>query len=228
MRKFILFFLSILMGGVVVSQQAYQFKIDTKTMKQIENTEKGIEPVATPAINKSDIQSERIMPTSDRDANIVTVVPLGTVANPYGWGYAGGQESLIPVNQDLNTIAVMQRMGGDDDPGGYSGDLGYDISFDGGQTWSTMNEFYIASENEGGEYYLDAARYPNAGFVDASLAGKGVEDSYLSYFAPNLWGLNDIWGGYSYGVVKLTDTSYHTKNIYIEQDFYLGVPYEFW
>ncbi|PLX04813.1 MAG: hypothetical protein C0595_01840 [Marinilabiliales bacterium] len=227
MRKFILFTLSILISGIVVSQQAYQFKIDTKTMKEIENPEQGIEPVKAPIITKSDIKSKPITPPADRDANIVTVVSLGTVANAYGWGYAGGQQSLIPVNQDLNTIAVVHRMGGNDDPGGYSGDLGYDVSFDGGLTWSTMNEFYIASENEGGEYFLDAARYPNAGFVDASLAGKGLEDSYFTYFAPNLWGLNDIWGGYSYGVVNLTDTSYHTKNIYIEEDYYLGVPSAF-
>lgn len=223
MRKILFFILSILISGIVVSQQAYQFKIDTKTMKIIDNPEQGIEPLKAPQITKSDIQSKLVTPPADRDANIVTVIPLGTVANAYGWGYAGGQESLIPVNQDLNTIAVVHRMGGDDDPGGYSGDLGYDVSFDGGLTWTTMIEFYIATENDGGEYFTDAARYPNAGILNPTDSDDPA-DSYLTYFAPTLLGSNDIWGAYATGVANFGDTAIHTKTLHEDLDYATGVP----
>lgn len=226
MRKFLLFILSILISGIVVSQKAYQFKIDTKTMKKVENSKQGIEPVKAPLITKSDIQSKPIIPPADRDANIVTIVSLGTVANAYGWGYGGGQESLIPLNQDLNTIAVIHRMGGNDDPGGYSGDLGYDVSFDGGATWTTMIEFYIATENDGGTYYTDAARYPNAGILNPT-GSSNPADSYLTYFAPTLLGSNDIWGGYTSGVANFGDTSVHTKTLYNDLDYAIGTPFGF-
>lgn len=216
--------LAVCIGGLVISQQTYQFRIDTKAETAIENPEVGIEPIKSPHLIKSEINEKIIIPTADRDVNIVTVVPLGTVANAYGWGYAGGQESLIPVNQDLNTIAVIHRMGGDDDPGGYSGDLGYDVSFDGGMTWTTMVEFYIATDNEGGTYFKDAARYPNAGIYDPTGNYTDPADAYLTYFVPILWGSNDIWGGYGTGVASFGDTSVHTKVLHTELDYAVGVP----
>ncbi len=224
MKKTLLLFFAVIFGGIVVSQQAYRFKIDTRTMKKIDNPEQGIEPVQAPLLTKSDIKTERILPPSDRDVDIVNIINLGSVANAYGWGYAGGQESLIPLNQDINTIAVIHRMGGDDDPGGYSGDLGYDVSFDGGLTWTTMIEFYIATENDGGTYYKDAARYPNAGIFDPSLNYTDPADAYLSYFAPILWGNNDIWGSYTTGVASFGDSSVHTKNLYTDLPYRVGVP----
>ena len=224
MKKTLLLLLAVCFGGLVISQQTYQFKMETKAKTAIENPEIGIEPIKSPHLIKSDINEKIITPAADRDVNIVTVVPLGTVANAYGWGYAGGQESLIPLNQDLNTIAVIHRMGGDDDPGGYSGDLGYDVSFDGGMTWETMIEFYIATDNEGGTYYKDAARYPNAGIYDPTGNYTDPADAYLTYFVPILWGSNDIWGGYGTGVASFGDTSVHTKVLHTELDYAVGVP----
>ena len=216
--------MAIFLGGVVISQQTHQFKIDTKDKRVIENAERGIEPIKSPVITKSNIEKDIIIPSPDRDVNIVNIVPIGSVANAYGWGYGGGQESLIPVNQDLNTIAVIHRMGGDDDPGGYSGDLGYDVSFDGGLTWTTMVEFYIASENNGGEYFVDAARYPNAGIFDPTGNYTDPNEAYLTYFAAILYGTNDIWGGYGTGVANFGDTSIHTKTLQVDLDYATGVP----
>lgn len=224
MKKVLLLLIAIFFGGIVISQQTHQFKIDTKDKSIIENREIGIDPIKSPQLTKAEIIKPTIKPIEDRNTNIVTVVSLGTSANAYGWGYGGGQESLIPVNQDINAIAVIHRMGGDDDPEGYSGDMGYDISFDGGMTWSTMNEFYIATENDGGEYYVDAARYPNAGIFDPTGNYTNADDAYLSYFAALLWGTNDIWGAYGTGVVNLGDTSIHTKTMHSELDFATGVP----
>lgn len=224
MKKTLLLLLAVCFGGLVISQQTYQFKIDTRAETAIENPNIGIEPVKSPVLPKSNINKKIITPSVDRDVNIVTIVPLGTVANAYGWGYGGGQESLIPVNQDMNTIAVIHRMGGEDDPGGYSGDLCYDVSFDGGMTWETQIEFYIASENEGGEYFLDAARYPNAGIFDPTGNYTDPAEAYLTYFAPVLYPINDIWGAYTSGVASFGDTSVHTKNLYTELDYAVSVP----
>lgn len=224
MKKTLLVLIAICFSGIVISQQTHKFKIDTKDKSIIENRERGIEPIKSPQLTKAEIINPTIKPSEDRNTNIVTVVSLGTSANAYGWGYGGGQESLIPVNQDINTISVIHRMGGDDDPDGYSGDLGYDVSFDGGMTWSTMNEFYIASENNGGEYYVDAARYPNAGIFDPTGNYTNADDAYLSYYAALLWGTNDIWGAYGTGVVNFGDTSIHTKTIHSELEFATGVP----
>jgi hypothetical protein len=224
MKKLLLFIMAIFLGGIVISQQTHQFKINAKEKSVIKNKERGIEPIKSPVLTKSSKITQSIKPDSDRNTNIVSIVPLGTSANIYGWGYSGGQEALIPLNQDINTIAVIHRMGGDDDIDGYSGDLGYDVSFDAGMTWSTMNEFYIATENNGGEYYVDAARYPNAGIFDPTGNYANSDDAYLSYFAALLWGTNDIWGAYGSGVVNFGDTSIHTKTMHSELDYATGVP----
>jgi len=223
MKKITLLVLAICIGFVAFSQQAYQFKIDTKE-KKAENPELiGVEPVSESAITKTFTEKKKVTAPSDRDINIVSVVDLGTSANIYGYGYGGGQRSLVWADPALNTITNIHRMGGEDDPGGYSGDLGYDISKDGGETWENNIEFYIASENEGGEYYLDAARYPN----HSIFSPPGITDpneAYVAFFGPTLWGTNDIWGGYYYGVASIGDTSYHTKHLPLGDDVYYGVP----
>ncbi|NOY51985.1 MAG: T9SS type A sorting domain-containing protein [Chlorobi bacterium] len=221
MKKILLFALALGMGFSTIAQKAYKFKIDTREQKRIEAPANGIEPVSSAAVTKSEVKS-RIITPSDRDAQVVNIVPIGTAANAYGWGFAGGQESLIPVRPDLNTIAVIHRMGGDEDPGGYSGDLGYDISTDGGLTWKTQTEFWIATENDGGDYYKDAARYPNAGLFKPEGG-----DTYLTFFAPILWGSNGGWGGYGFGVANTVDTSKHTKNMLVypdQTDMMLAIP----
>ncbi len=136
-----------------------------------------------------------------KGTDVVSIIDIGTSANAYGYGYAGGQKNLLAVNNDLNTVTNFHRMGGDCDPGGYSGDLGYDISTDGGMTWEMCIEVYVATENAGGTYFLDAARYPNHGIYNP-LGNTNPNDALVAFFAPNLDGSNDPagWGGYSYGI----------------------------
>ncbi len=104
-------------------------------------------------------------------------------------------------------------MGGELDPGGYSGDMGYDVSVDGGLTWTNMIEMYVAENNAGGEYYTDAARYPNHGVWNPE-GNTDINNAWMNYFAPNLDGSNstDSWGGgYSFGAVNMGDPSIKTK-----------------
>jgi len=223
MKKILLFVLALGIGASAMAQQTYKFKIDTKEQKRIEAPAIGVEPIKSEAVIKSDISSEIVAPT-DRDVNIVNVIDIGTSANAYGYGYGGGQKSLVWVDPDLNMVTNFHRMGGDLDVGGYSGDLGYDISFDGGATWTNMVECYVAVDNGGGEYFIDAARYPNHGIYNPT---NNVEDAYVGFFAPNLDGSNspDSWGGYSYGVSKISDPAEPTYNRLTSQgDYYQYIP----
>ncbi len=220
MKKILLLVLVVGIGFSAMSQ-AYNFKIDTKEQTRIEAPAIGIEPVKSAALTKSDIQSEVVVST-DRDVDVVNIINIGTSANAYGYGYAGGQKSLVWVEPGLNLVTNFHRMGGDLDVGGYSGDLGYDISLDGGASWTNQIECYEAIDNGGGEYFIDAARYPNHGIYNPT---DNVEDAYLAFFAPLLDGSNSGWGGYGRGTSKITDPSVTTRNIVTsEGDYFRYIP----
>jgi hypothetical protein len=224
MKKIVLLALALGIGFATYAQ-AYRFKIDAKHQKRIEAPAIGIEPVKSEAVVKSNIQKKQVTPPADRDVNIVTIVDIGTAANAYGYGYAGGQKSLVWVDPDLNTFTNFHRMGGALDPGGYSGDLGYDISTDGGQTFTNMIECYRATNNNGGTYYADAARYPNHGIYNPE-GNTDPANAYVVFFAPVLDQSNGSgWGGYGYGVANIGDTSYHTKHLLASHDdYYQYIP----
>ena len=221
MKKIILFALFIGIGVSTMAQQAYKFKIDTKEQKKIEAPAIGIEPIKSAAVTKSIVQKE-VVTSTDRDVNIVSIIDIGTSANAYGYGYGGGQKSLVWVEPELNMVSNFHRMGGTLDPDGYSGDLGYDFSTDGGATWTNQVECWEAVDNGGGEYYIDAARYPNHGIYNPT---NNVEDAYVQFFAPLLDESNGTWGGYGHGVSKITDPSTPTYNrMTSEGDYFLYIP----
>jgi len=155
-----------------------------------------------------------IKPDVPENTDAVSIISIGTSANAYGYGYGGGQRCLLSVNNDLNTVTNFHRMGGTLDPGGYSGDLGYDISTDGGMTWTNMVECYVCTENAGGSYYTDATRYPNHGIYNPP-GNTNPNNAFVTFFAPNLDGSNsaDSWGGYSYGRAKIGSPANTTKHL---------------
>lgn len=226
MKKLLLFVLVLGIGYATVAQQAYKFKFDARAEKAITAPAIGIEPIKDAAITRSDLNKDVTTPTGDRNADIVTVIDIGTSANAYGYGYAGGQKNLVHCEPGLNVVTNFHRMGGTLDPDGYSGDLGYDISMDGGLTWTNMNECYVAVDNQGGDYYADAARYPNHAVYNPT---GSMDDAYVVFFAPNLDGSNDPsgWGGYSFGVANISDPSDTTGNYNRKAshgDYYQYIP----
>ena len=74
----------------------------------------------------------------------VTIIPIGTSANAFGWGFSGGQMTYLWAEPSLNMVANIHRMGGALDPDGFSGDIGYDISTNRGETWQNQLEIYTA------------------------------------------------------------------------------------
>jgi hypothetical protein len=206
MKRTLLFVMAVFLGFAVMAQH-YTLKPNVKTEKARTANKIGFEPTNASSL----VQAKQIAtPAAYKNTDFVNIVTFGSSANGYTYGYAGGQKSIVYANTALNTVCHFHRMGGTLDPGGYSGDLGYDISTDGGMTWTAMHECYKAVNNAGGTYYTDAARYPNHGIYNPA-GNTDPNNAYVTYFAPTLDGSNGAgsWGGYAYGRAKVgtpTDT----------------------
>jgi hypothetical protein len=208
MKKLILFAIGMIIGFAMVAQNAavkpglsYQRFEPKNTMDY------------APEQNPTAVQSfKHQKPTSQVTDRGVSVVDIGTSANAYSYGFSGGQRSILSVNNDINTIVHIHRMGGALDPGGSSGDLGYDISTDGGATWSTMTEIYTMRYYP--DYTSDPIRYPQGGICNP-VGNVDPSEAFITFFAPVLGESNGyFWGGYAWGRSKIgdpDDTTRHTN-----------------
>ena len=209
MKKLVLLTVALCIGFLGFAQiAAPKMNQNIKTLKATTQRVVGVEPIkaqgaATPAPKTPEY----------RNPNAVSVMDIGTSANAYGYGYGGGQKTIVYYNSDINALTNFHRMGGELDPGGYSGDLGYDISLDGGQTWTNMVECFVATEPSG-QYYADAGRYPQA-LIYNPEGNTDPANAHLAFFAATLDGSNDGFGGYGYGVQKIGAASNvdTTKNL---------------
>jgi len=225
--KKLLLILTVLSLGFAVVLQAQVLRPNLKAEKPIFEKRISMEPQNLNVVGES---HQAKTPDAYKNTDVVSVIDIGTSANGYGYSYAGGQKNLVAVNNDLNVVTNFHRMGGDGDPGGYSGDLGYDVSVDGGSTFTSMVECYVATENAGGTYYLDAARYPNHGIYNP-IGNTDPNEAYLTFFAPNIDLSNDPagWGGYSYGIHKMgspsnVDTTKHLRSSRPADGVYQEIP----
>jgi hypothetical protein len=218
MKKLVLLSLALGFGLMATAQRAYELKQDVREHKAIQKKMIGIEPAKASTIVSTHETVTPVVPPN-KSTDIVSIINIGTSANAYSYGYGGGQKSIVWTVPELNMVTNFHRMGGELDPGGYSGDMGYDVSVDGGLTWTNMIEMYVAENNAGGEYYTDAARYPNHGVWNPE-GNTDVNNAWMNYFAPNLDGSNstDSWGGYSFGAVNMGDPSIKTKNLQSSED----------
>jgi hypothetical protein len=65
--------------------------------------------------------------SSVKGTDIVTIIDIGQAPNAYGYGYAGGQRSLVWANDDLNAVTNIHS--------DTAGNLAYDLSLNNGQTF---------------------------------------------------------------------------------------------
>jgi hypothetical protein len=210
MKRILLFALAMTLGFAVMAQQA---RVKSNVVSQKANFAEKVayEPTNQGALGMDNkIQKPAVYKSTDA----VSIISLGTSVNGFSYGYGGGQKSILAANTDINTVTHLHRMGGTLDPGGYSGDLGYDISTDGGLTWTLMVECYTATNNAGGSYYTDAARYPNHGILNPA-GNTDPNNAYVTFFAPTLDGSNssDSWGGYGWGRASIGDITDTTKHL---------------
>jgi hypothetical protein len=221
MKKTLLFVLALCIGASSMAQQSYKYKVEPKHKTINEVTAIGIDPIKDHSIVTATLNSIPTIPSPDRDVNIVNIINIGTSANP--WSYVsnnvGNQRSMVWADPELNIVTNFHRMGGILDLDGNSGDLGYDISFDGGATWTNQIECYVAENAVGNGSYYDNARYPSHGIYNPT---GNVEDAHIAFFTPNLDGSNADsdygWGGYSRGTAKISDPSVTTKNLFSSAD----------
>jgi hypothetical protein len=214
MKNVLLCLIALTIAIAGYSQRKPVLRHDVIPFTNVKSMNIGADPVkASPVIKAPVIPPVNYKNT--QDVNFVSVVSIGTGPNGYSYGYRGGQKSILTANNDLNTITHIHRMGGTLDPGGYPGDLGYDISTDGGINWTNMVECYT-STIPAGQYNLDAARYPNCGLYNPE-GNLDPNNAYVVFFAPTLDNSNTQtipgWGGYAYGRGRIGDIGDTTKHL---------------
>ena len=206
MKKLLLLSIALCIVGFAVAQRDYNVRADIKATAQtaILGDKVGVEPLQNLAIT-----GKKFVTPSHKGSRDLTIFEIGHAANAYGYGYAGGQKTILWVDTDLNTFINLHRETADT----YSGNLAIDISYDGGMTFE--NDVRIYESNQiGGTYHTDAARYPQ-GAIYNPPGNTDPANAYYAYFAPVLDGSNsaDSWGGYGFGVANLVNHDDTTKHL---------------
>ncbi len=218
MKKIFLFALVLMMGAAVIAQQV-PLKPGIPSLKAVKTQKAAIEPVRT--MTPAPVTQS----ASLKNPEIVNIITLGTAANAYTYGYAGGQKTMLWADDDLKAIINIHRLGPGSTPPSFSGYLGIDLGLNGAATQAdwTLNWQIYAATLPGGDYYLDAARYPQGG-IYKPMGATSITDCYAVYFAPNLsTNGNPTWGGYSYGRVDLGNQADSTKHL----RWYAPPPYTY-
>jgi len=210
MKKILLFSVAIILG-LAVTAQTVPLKSSVPTAKKVTELAVGVEPVSA---NPTPVRPGPVMVNGD-GIDVVSVITIGTSANAYGYGYNGGQKTLVWADPLLGAVTNFHRMGPGATPPSLSGYLAFDLGVNNAMSagdWTVNVQAYNAIENAGGTYYVDAARYPQAVIYDPM--GEGIDEAYCAFFAPNLSNTISTWGGLSWGIARLTDNSDSTKHLY--------------
>lgn len=147
------------------------------------------------------IQSPSVVTTypesSYRGTSEISVINLGGAGNAYGL-YNGGRTALW-ADPNTNTVAFFHRMLST--PG--SGYIGYDLSLNGGTTFTVNNQLYNPTIPPGAN-----ARYPQ-GVILNPTGNTTPTNAYAVTVNPILDGSNgtaDSWGGLGTASIKLDGT----------------------
>ncbi|MCF8367186.1 MAG: T9SS type A sorting domain-containing protein [Bacteroidales bacterium] len=165
------------------------------------------------------------IPADFKNTDVVNIVTLGTCGNAYGMGYAGQKRKLLDYNQELNAVTFIHFMGGALDPAGNTRDFGYDISLDGGETWTTMIELYVSPDTTGG-YITEIVGYPQ-GEIFNPPGNTNPDEAYIAYQATVAATMPGGQDGFVFGRGKIGDITDTTRNfIYSNPDLgiYLSKP----
>ncbi|MEI7490414.1 MAG: T9SS type A sorting domain-containing protein [Bacteroidota bacterium] len=199
MKKVLLLCAVLILGLAVVTQAQLRkypsYKAPVKHMTSID-------PVS--ATQESTV-IKPLPSTTKSTSGIVDVLTIGTAANALGWGYGSGSYDHIWADNDLKAVAVIHRMGPGTTPPSFSGYLAFDHAANYGATaadWRINYQIHGANLNTGGNYYADAARYPQ-GAIYNPAGNTDTANAYLCYFAPAFTNTTPAsWGGYAWGTGK--------------------------
>jgi len=200
--------------SVSVFAQNLQLKKGIRTPKQFTEQKIAIEPEKATGVS-----IVTPTPSKTKTSGIVNVITLGTSANAYGYGYWGGQKTMVWADDTLGIITNLHRMGPGTSPPNLSGYLAVDKATNQGQDVSdwTLN-YQVSAANESG---TDVSRYPQAVIYNPG-GNTDLSKVYVAYFCPNLSNAG-TWGGYNYGVCNWTDQTDSTKHM----QWYNPPPYTY-
>ena len=221
MKKVIVLWILPLLALSVFGQQ-FNLKQGLPSAKAIKREPVGVEPLKQ-VFNLPRLAAGMKMKSKSRP-NIVDIIPIGTSANAYGYGYAGGQRTMVWADDDLGAIINIHRMGPGSNPSALSGCLAMDLGTNRGQTsanWQLNKQIYSSNIDTGGPNFIDAARFPQGGIYNAA-GNTSLSNAYCAFFAPNLSN-GYKYGGYSYGVVNLANQSDSSKHLH----YYSPPPFNY-
>ncbi|MCK4406204.1 MAG: T9SS type A sorting domain-containing protein [Bacteroidales bacterium] len=207
MKKYLLFGLALALSVCSYSQRSY-------TIKDVKIAKAPLRKIITGAesLEKNTSGTDKLKSSSSvKGTDIVTIIDIGQAPNAYGYGYAGGQRSLVWANDDLNAVTNIHS--------DTAGNLAYDLSLNNGQTFENNIIIYECQSKNNAAHYPNSAIYNLAGNINPANA-------WFTFFASTY---DDLSGsGYCYGVANLAnhaDTTGHIK--YSHDDFFYGTPKAF-
>jgi len=210
MKKLLLLGMALSIGFCTYAQQA-RVKSNIKSAKMVTGIMSADPIVKSPALT----QSSFVRPLTDavKGGRDLTILTLGTSANGFSYGTAGGNRTILWADDNLNTVINIHRMGPGATPPSLSGYLAVDKSTDLGVSFTNNYQIYSSTKIAAGQtYYSDAARYPQGALYNP-LGNTDPANAYITYFAPCLDRTNSStsWGGYALGVANLMNNADSSK-----------------
>jgi hypothetical protein len=206
MKRILLLGFAFVLSASVIAQ-GIQLKKGIPTAKRITEQKVAIEPEKASGVSVVTPKPSNPKATSA----IVTVLPLGTSANAYGYL---SNRTYVWADDSLGIIANLHRMGPGTTPPSLSGYLAIDKAVNQGASASDWTNGYQVSSallNNGGTYFLDANRYPQ-GVIFNPPGNTSLDNVYYAYLCPNLSNAG-TWGGYNYGVCNWNTQTDSTKHM---------------
>lgn len=183
--------------AVCISAGLFAQKAPVKVKSDVPTATLQIKNIDEESIVKTPSAMNLLPKPAVRGTAEVSIVDIGGSANAYGL-YNGGR-TAVWADPNLNTVAFFHRML--IPPG--SGYLAYDVSTDGGNTWTNNIQLYNPTIAPGAN-----ARYPQ-GVIYNPAGNTNPNNAYATTFGPTLDGSNagaGSWGGYGSATQKLDGT----------------------
>jgi len=207
MKKFLCMLLLGSIITVVVAQSNNIVNVKMKETKCLQDDYQSVNPAPfkqTHLYLKNQLQNN--MPRGG--ARNVTSVEIGSSGNLFT--ILSSEVNRIATNGDLNTVVFVHRSDPSIFPLSNVGQYRYDVSYDGGATW-TLNQGVL---NPKGNQQTRAGRYPNTAIYNPT-GNTDPDSAYMLYLGSWLpFDAGGSWDGHFSGVARLdNDTLTYTENI---------------
>jgi type IX secretion system substrate protein len=192
MKKFLLLGLVLNVGFMASAQTQYK-PVSTHAPKDatIEQVAKKASPLTS---------AQKYNPSQTDNDKGLTFVNIGSSGNAYG--FYSGPRTYLWADNNIKSAVFTHRMIVDPPTSYGNSRVAYDLSIDGGETWTSNIQVYDPT-GPGSTYPDDAGRYPEGGILNP-YGNTDPANAFYTYFIPTLSNTNDAWGGYAWGVNPLT------------------------